>query len=114
MLAALFHLASSTLATGCVGARLEMGRRVDPAQLETALRIGESTRADVLRALGEPHGRRRGLLPIGAIPKIVWSYFDENGVIENNKPKEARLMFLWVDLDGDRYDGYMWFSSLGK
>jgi hypothetical protein len=111
-LATALLIASSLLATGCISARLEMGRRVDPGLLETRLRIGQSTRADVLATLGEPSGRGRGLLPIDAAPKTVWAYYYEEGVIESSELKDSRRLFLWVYLDGDRYDGYMWFSSL--
>lgn len=107
-------VASSLAGTGCISARMEVGRRIDPALLETSLRIGASTRADVLAALGEPHGRGRGLLPIDAAPKTVWSYFYEQTVIESSELRDSRRMFLWIYLDGDRYDGYMWFSSLPK
>jgi hypothetical protein len=114
LLAAWLVVASALAASGCISARIELGRRVDPALLETNLRIGESTRADVLAALGEPNGRGRGLLPIDATPKTVWSYYYEEGTIESNEFKDSRRMFLWVYLEGDRYDGYMWFSSLAK
>ncbi len=107
-------IVSSLMFSGCISARMEMGRRVDPALLETRLRIGESTRADVLAALGAPNGRGRGLLPIDASAKTVWSYYYEESTIESNELKDSRRMFLWVYLDGDRYDGYMWFSSLPK
>ncbi len=107
-------IVSSVAVSGCISGRMEMGRRVDPARLETSLRIGESTRADVLAALGQPNGRGRGLLPIDATVKTVWSYYYEESTIESNELKDSRRMFLWVYLDGDRYDGYMWFSSLPK
>lgn len=107
-------VASCLVGSGCISARIEAGRRVDPGLLETSLRIGESSRADVLKVLGDPYGRGRGLLPIDATPKTVWSYYYEEIKIESNEVKDARRIFLWVYLDEDRYDGYMWFSSLGK
>jgi hypothetical protein len=107
-------IAASLVISGCISARMEMGRRVDPALLETRLQIGQSTRADVLATLGEPNGRGRGLLPIDTSIKTIWSYYYEESTIESNELKDSRRMFLWVYLDGDRYDGYMWFSSLLK
>lgn len=107
-------IAAALVASGCISGRIEMGRRVNPGPLETKLRIGESTRADVLAALGEPSGRGRGLLPIDAAPKTVWAYYYEEGTLESNELKDSRRMFLWVYLDGNRYDGYLWFSSLPK
>lgn len=109
-----FLVGVSLLTTACISARLEMGRRIDPQLLDARLRIGESTQADVLAVLGEPDGRGRGLLPIDAAPKTVWSYYYEEGLVESNALKDSRRMFLWVYLDGDRYDGYMWFSSLPR
>jgi len=107
-------VSASLMVSGCISTRMEMGRRVDAALLETRLRIGESTRADVRAALGEPNGRGRGLLPIDTSAKTIWSYYYEESTIESNELKDSRRMFLWVYLDGDRYDGYMWFSSLLK
>ena len=111
---------ASLLLAGCGTARIEKGRRVDPRLLETNLRLGKSTRADVLAALGEPNGRGRGLLPIDPTPKTVWSYFYEEATIEafadfpNSDLKDYRRLLLCVYFDGDRYDGYLWFSSLLK
>ncbi len=108
-------IALSLLTAGCISARLLMGTRPNPELLETSLRVGESTRADVLRVLGQPYGKGMSGLPIdGPKPKTVWSYYYEEGTIESNAVKDSRRMFLWIYFDGDRYDGYMWFSSLPK
>ena len=107
-------LATAVLVSGCFGFRMEVGRRVDPALLETTLRIGESTRENVLAVLGEPGGRGRSLLPIDRTPKTVWLYYYSETNVESNELKDVRQILLWVYLDGDRYDGYMWFSSLPR
>jgi hypothetical protein len=88
---------------------MRIGNRPNTDRLETALRVGESTRADVRAALGEPFGTGRSMLPIDPAPRTVWSYYYEEGDL-----KEARRIFLFVYFNQDRYDGYMWFSSLPK
>ncbi|MBI2876415.1 MAG: hypothetical protein HYY20_06000 [Candidatus Tectomicrobia bacterium] len=95
------------------------GKRPNPEVLEKTLRPGESTPADVLAALGEPDGKGREMLPVGRTPRTLWSYYYEEGSLENmglviNKLKDSRRIFLFVFFDQDRYDGYMWFSSLPK
>jgi len=89
---------------------LRAGRRPDVQVLEKNLRLRESTSADVLGVLGNPYGRGRAMLPvIHSTPKILWSYYYEEASM-----KDARRIFLFVFLDQDLYDGYMWFSSLPK
>lgn len=107
-------VASALLASGCISVRIEMGRPVDPGLLEAKLRIGESTRADVLSILGEPGGQGRGLLPIDSAPKTVWLYYYAEASVESSELEDIRQLLLWVYLDGDRYDGYLWFSSLPR
>lgn len=89
---------------------VRMGRRPDVQVLEKNLRLRESTSADVLAALGEPFGKGKAMLPvIHPTPKIMWSYYYGEANL-----KDARGMYLFVFFDQDRYDGYMWFSSLLK
>ncbi len=96
------------LSAGC-DIKVRVGTRPDTTVLEKSLRIGESTRADVLAALGEPYGKGRAVLPIDRKPRTMWSYYYEEGDL-----KDDRRIFLFVYFDQDRYDGYMWFSSLAK
>jgi hypothetical protein len=86
---------------------VRVGQRPNPDVLETSLRIGESTHDDVRAALGNPDGTGREMLPIGDKPREVWSYYYEEGDLHDD-----RRIFLFVFFDQDRYDGYMWFSSL--
>jgi len=89
---------------------VRMGRQPDVQVLEKNFRIGESTSADVLAALGEPFGKGKAMLPgFHSTPKIMWSYYYGEASL-----KDARGMYLFVFFDQDRYDGYMWFSSLLK
>jgi hypothetical protein len=98
-----------TLATSGCNIQIRAGRLPDVQALESSLQPGESTRFDVLRVLGEPFGRGREMLPIGQNPRTLWSYYYEEGSLQDD-----RRMFLFIFLDGDKYDGYMWFSSLLK
>ncbi len=97
------------LVAGCGDFRMEVGRRPNLDPLETSLRVGQSSSADVLAALGTPEGKGMAMLPIDAKPRMVWSYYYEEGSM-----KDDRRIFLFVFLIEDRYDGYMWFSSLAK
>ena len=97
----------SPMAAGCGNIRIRMGNRPDTDVLEESLRLEESTRADVLAVLGLPYGKGRVMLPIDTKPRTIWSYYYEEGDL-----KDARRIFLFVYFDQDRYDGYMWFSSL--
>jgi hypothetical protein len=84
-----------------------IGRRPDTNVLEQSLQIGESTPNDVLKVLGAPYGTGRAMFPTDPGPKTLWSYY-----YEESTTKDARRIFLFVTFDKNRYDGYMWFSSL--
>jgi len=89
---------------------IRAGRRPDVQLLEKNLRLRESTSAEVLRVLGEPFGKGKAMIPVlQSTPKELWSYYYEEASM-----KDARRIFLFVFFDQDRYDGYMWFSSLPK
>jgi hypothetical protein len=92
----------------CLNIQVRMGRRPDPSVLKTLL-IGKSTPAEVLAALGEPFGSGKAMLPVESRPKTMWSYYYGEGSM-----KDARATYLFVFFDQNRYDGYMWFSSLPK
>jgi hypothetical protein len=102
------------LCTGCISARFHLGNPVQTEPLETTLRIGESTPADVLRVLGPPMGKGRSFLPIDASPRTVWAYGYGEAVIQSNETKDIRVTQMWIYFDGERYDGYLWFSTLPK
>ncbi len=104
-------IAVSFLTTGCADIKIRIGIRPNPDILETSLRIGESTSADALAALGPPFGKGRAMHPMDpkTKPLTLWSYYYEEGDL-----KDSRRIFLFVFFDHDRYDGYMWFSSLPK
>ncbi len=49
------------------------------------------------------------MLPIDPKPRAMRSYCYEEGDL-----KDSRRIFLFVYFDRDRFDGYMWFSTLSK
>jgi hypothetical protein len=94
--------------SGC-NIQMRAGRLPNIQALEDSLQPGISTRSEVLMALGEPFGRGKEMLPIGQKSRTLWSYYYEEGSLEDD-----RRIFLFIFLDGDKFDGYMWFSSLQK
>jgi len=98
-------------AVAVAGCSIEVatGRVPNVGALETTLKPGESTKNDVLRALGAPVDRSVSALPIEARPRQMWTYYFNRGSL-----KDVRQMFLFVYFVEDRYDGYLWFSSLPK
>ena len=92
---------------GCMSVSVRAGRKPDVHVLEQSLKVGESNKAEVLRALGEPFGTGRGTFGAEWAPHDILTYYYETSTM-----KDSRRVFLWVFLDGDRYDGYMWYSSL--
>ena len=111
---ALGALLAVSLAGGCVTAKILIGRQLDTDLVERRLTIGQSTTADVLALLGEPRGKGRAYLPIDNGPRTLWAYVYSEGNIESNQFKDLRRTELWIYFEGDRYDGYLWFSSFPK
>ena len=93
--------------TGCGNIRFYVSRQVDLDALESQLRMKESSRKDVLAVLGPPEGEGREMLPMTPAPRTMWSYYYEEGTLQ-----DARRTFLFVYFDGDILDGYFWVSSL--
>ena len=94
-------------ASGCVGVR---GRMPDTSALDSgALAPGVSTKADVLDALGAPAGYGMTRVDDLAEPRIIWYY-------EATKPafSQVDIRMLLVFFDGEKYDGYLRFTSNGK
>jgi hypothetical protein len=105
---------------GCSPIQIRAGNRPDTSLLESSLHLGQSTRADVLAALGEPIGRGMARLPFDPRPNAgaMWSYYYEEDLVRDilsQEPSaESRRIFLFVFFEGDIYYAYMWFSSLPK
>ncbi len=116
----------SLLAAGC--SRYTVGTLPVTEALETTLRLGESTPAEVIAALGKPSGRGGVMLPVlDKRARESWTYYFEKGHVtertrrlsssplfqERQPPDvEMRRTFLFVYFDDGVYDGYLWFSSL--
>ena len=117
-IAVLLALVVGLLTTACTESRYEVGNPIDIEALEGKLRPGESSVAEVKAVLGEPSGNGVVFLPIDTHPRMMWSYYYEKGLIKagsgGNLDAEMRRTFLFVYFDEDRYDGYMWFSSLSE
>jgi hypothetical protein len=85
---------------------------VHTVRLESKLQPGVSTTSDVLRELGEPYGKGAGFMPFHEAPRVVWTYFRDEGSVDLGKGdmKSVRT-YLFVFLAGDVFDSYMWFTS---
>lgn len=101
------------MVTGCGSMIIRFGRMPDTSKLETSLQPGISTRADVLRVLGEPRNSGGAMLPLHDGPRDLWVYYYEEGsVTYAGSSFDDRRIFLFVFFKKDLYDGYIWFSSL--
>ena len=108
----------SLLAAGCSGIKYTVGTRPVTEALETTLRLGESTPAEVIAALGKPSGQGGVMLPeLDKRARKSWTYYFEEGQITargQGQPPDVDMghIFLFVYFDDDVYDGYLWFSTL--
>ena len=76
--------------------------------LDTQLHRGVSTKQDVLLLVGEPSGTGEALIPMDTARKEVWYYEDiKIGLLSSSTKQQVLLVFF----NGDRYDGYLWFSN---
>jgi hypothetical protein len=66
-----------------------------------------STDADVQKALGEPQGSGLAEHRPDERPRTVWFYYYVIGVGTDIDQK-----MLFVFLDGDVYEGHLWYSSI--
>jgi hypothetical protein len=100
-------VAAAILLAGC-GMAVKMGRLPDINQLQS-LKLTAATKDDVQNAIGPPRGKGRVMFPNADKPRDLWYYYYGEATMS-----DAQQMFLFVYFDRDRYDGYMWFSSLPK
>ena len=91
------------LSACATSARFGFPPKVD--RLET-LKQGESTEADVLLTLGEPQGRGLAQLSARITPRRIWLY-----ELRQIDGASGRQKLLFIFFDGERFDGYLWFSS---
>ncbi len=102
---AMLGLFSIALVSGCVTFKPQ-GSLPRTDRLET-LRLGVSTKPDVLLALGKPRGHGTARFAIEPTPREIWFY--EYVEVENRTGKVNILLVYFIE---DKYDGHLWFSSL--
>jgi hypothetical protein len=105
----LLFLAAFVPLSGCVTVSYGVQPNTDRlAQLVP----GKSRSSDVLLALGEPRGKGAAHLSPELPLRNVWyyEYLKASGAMTMN----VDLKMLIVFLQGDVYDGYLWFSSVEK
>lgn len=69
------------------------------------LRRGASSSADIRKVLGEPRGKGEVRLPIGH--RTLWLY--DSGELDGSQLR-TRIRYLILFLEGETYDGYLWFD----
>lgn len=112
-LTAVLVMVAPVLLTGCGTIQVRAGKKPDISVLQGSLQVGKSTQQDVRAALGDPDGQGRSMLPWQDSPRSVWTYYYEEGVLDlGGGNSDDRRIYLFVYFNGDRFDGYMWFSSL--
>ena len=120
----LFALLIGTFAAGCAAQKLTTGAFREVSRLETELRRGVSTKADVERVLGDPNGSGHAVLPRDPRPREVWYYEDTE--ITGSKSlgyrrelgadlhiRDLRQRVLLVFFEKEVFDGFMWYSTVG-
>ena len=97
-------------ASACVS--IKYGRMPDTEKLTSALSQNISTKADVLKILGQPRGY--GKLHMSSIPEplVIWfyEYIEASGFTST----EVNMKMLMVFFNKELYAGHMWFSSFEK
>lgn len=102
---AVLGLAVVALLVGCAPT-VKFGSPPRTDHLDT-LKVGASSKADVLLALGEPRGNGVTRLSAEATPRTIWFY-----EYTETAGKVADLKILLVFFDQDKYDGHLSFSSI--
>jgi hypothetical protein len=96
-------LALLVITSGCAST-IKVGLPPRTDQLDT-LRLSESSRADVLLALGQPQGNGAVRFALGP-SRSIW-FYDYTEVAG----KVVGLKILLVFFEHDKYDGHLWFAS---
>jgi len=92
-------------ALGGCASKIVYGTLPDTDALKS-LQVGKSRGDEVKSVLGEPRGK--GMVHFGEVEAMrnLWSY--EYTEVEG---QAIRLKMLLVFMDGDTFDGYLWFSA---
>lgn len=75
-------------------------------QLETELKRGVSTKADVITLLGEPDGSGGAQFPTASYDNDVW-YYEASRASLSNMDQNILLVYFREEV----FDGFMWFSN---
>jgi len=75
-------------------------------QLETELKRGVSTKADVITLLGEPDGSGGAQFPTASYENDVW-YYEASRASLSNMDQNILLVYFREEV----FDGFMWFSN---
>jgi hypothetical protein len=87
---------------GCASISFDFGT---PPKIEhlRQLRRGASSISEVRSLLGSPRGKGAVRIPVGY--RTLWLY--DSGRFD---PNRSRIRYLLVFIDGETYDGYLWFD----
>ena len=101
---------------GC--ANVSTGTFRDPSPI-SRLRRGESTKADVLAALGVPNGAGAALFPMApSVRQEIWYYEDQEAAasvgLGSEMKMQLRMQQIFVFFKGDRFDGYFWTTGSSR
>ena len=103
---------SLLLLGGCGPVHFLGGRSFSPQSIETNLVSGISDISEIKGIMGEPYGKGRALMPFHETPRTVWTYFFAQGNMNlGSGDAEENRKYLFVFIDDDTYEGYMWFES---
>ena len=100
-------LATALLVSSC-SMTVKIGAHPQAGNLNS-LKLGESTKADVVLALGEPRGSGVARFAVDNKIRHIWFY----EYIESDGTK-AHFEILLVFMQDNKYDGHLWFSSFSK
>lgn len=92
--------------SGCADIRLRMGTETQPQNIESVLRLNQSTQSDVKQIFGAPDGTGAYVSPITGKYSTVWSYYFAEGTL-----KSMDDTYLFIYFDNDVYEGYLWFEN---
>ncbi len=92
--------------TGCAAETRKSQALSRLDRIESELKRGVSTKADILFLLGEPSGSGGAMFPTASHANEVW-YYEASGASLTS----LELKILLIYFNRDTYDGFMWFSN---
>ena len=114
---AAFFTGAVTSAVHAQSGALTTGPFVNTDRIDTQLKRGTSTKADVERLLGKPNGKGGTLMPPSqTVPGDVWVYYNAQSGSPRMTPTrpikvevDSRHQMVMIFFNGNIFDGYMWF-----